>query len=131
MADAVSTTTLVNYPNRLVVKITNLSDGTGESAVVKVDKSTFTNKAGVEPTSLTIESIKGDVVGMEVYLYADHTTDVPIARLGGLGKVDMDFRSVGGIQTAGAGDTGDITLTTNGHAAGDSYDLTISMLKSD
>jgi len=131
MADSVTTTTILDHPRRLVVKITNNSDGTGESAVVKVDKSTLTGLNGLEPSSLVIESIKGEVSGMSVYIYADHTTDIPIARLGGLARVDIDYKNVGGLQTAGAGDTGDITLTTSGHASGDSYDLTISMLKKD
>lgn len=131
MADAVTSTTILNHPNRLVMKFTNNSDGTGESAVVKVDKSTFTGPNGLEPTQLVIETIKGDVTGMQVYLYADHTTDIPIARIGGLGIVDMDFRAIGGLQTTGAGETGDITLTTVSHSAGDSYDITISMIKKD
>ena len=39
MADAVSTTTIVDDDKRLLVQLTNLSDGTGEDAVNKVDVS--------------------------------------------------------------------------------------------
>lgn len=130
MADAVSTTVLHNSPRRLVIQITNLSDGTGESAVTKVDKSTYTGLNGLEPSSLVVETIKGESIGMEVRLFADHTTDVTIAQLQS-GNIDLDYRPYGGLQTSGAGDTGDILLTTNGHTAGDSYNLVINFRKKD
>ena len=128
MADAVTTTTLHNSPRRLIVQITNLSDGTGESAVVKVDKSTFTGLNGLEPSSLAIEYIKGLVSGMSVTLKADRTSDLTIAQIGS-GEVNIDFTCAGGFQTNTAGDTGDIVLTTAGHTAGDTYNLIISMVK--
>jgi hypothetical protein len=131
MADAVNTTVIYQDTVRYVVKITNLSDGTGETAVTKVDKSTLTGPNGLEPTELVVECIDADVAGMQVYLYADHTTDVPIARIGGLGRYKRDFRKTGGLSTAGAGDTGDILLTTNGHSSGDSYDITLYLRKKD
>ena len=131
MADAVKTNVLFNSPNKHVVQILSLSDGTGESAVIKVDKSTLTGNNGLEPTELRIDKIEGDCVGMDVLLYADHTTDVIIARLGGVGRFKRDFRDIGGLHTSGAGDTGDITLTTTGHSAGDSYDIVIYMTKID
>ena len=39
MADAVTSQTLVDNDKTLVMKFTNISDGTGESAVKKVDVS--------------------------------------------------------------------------------------------
>lgn len=128
MADAVTTTVLHNSPRRLVIQITNLSDGTGESGVTKVDKSTYTGLTGLEPDSLVVETIKGEVVGMEIRLYCDHTTDITIAQLQS-GNVDLDYRCYGGFQTTGAGDTGDILLTTSGHTSGDSYNLIINFRK--
>lgn len=131
MADAVSTTIVYEDPQRMVIKLTNLSDGTGESAVTKVDKSTFTGPNGLEPSSLVIEKVTSDGAGMDVYLYVDHTTAVPIARIGGLGRYSKNFRDVGGLQTAGSGGTGDIILTTTGHSSGDSYDITLYIRKKD
>lgn len=130
MADTVSTNVLFNSPNKLVVNIMNRSDGTGESAVVKVDKSAYTGPNGAEPTELRIDKIEGHTSGMIAYLYADHTTDVDIAVLQGPFE-HKKFEVVGGLHTAGAGGTGDITLTTVGHTTGDSYDLTIHMTKID
>ena len=39
MADAVASQTIVDDNRRAVIKLTNISDGTGESAVTKVDVS--------------------------------------------------------------------------------------------
>ena len=54
MADAVSSQTLVDTDKRTVIKITNLSDGSGESAVKKVDVSALaTNQRGASCTRAT------------------------------------------------------------------------------
>lgn len=127
MADTVSTTTLFNGSRRLIVKLTNLSDGTGESNVVKVDKSTFTGPRGGEPSYFSIEKVKYDVLGMRVKISIDHTTDETTLVLQGFGE--MDFRDVGGLTFKGAGDTGDILLTTSGQASGDGYDITLYLRK--
>lgn len=129
MADAVTSKTLFNGQVKLVVHLTNISDGTGESAVVKVDKSTFTGPNGLEPSHLVIEQIKYDVTNMRVVLLWDRTTDEAIAVLQGRGC--LDFRSVGGIKGSSTGDTGDILLTTTGHAAGEGYDITLFLRKKD
>lgn len=128
--DSVSTKVLVDTPKRLVIQITNLSDGTGESAVTKIDKSTYTGLNGLEPSSLVIESIQGEIVGMSARLFCDHTTDITIAQLQS-GSINLDYRPFGGFQTSGAGDTGDILLTTTGHTAGDSYTLLLNCRKKD
>ena len=48
MVDAVATQTLIDGDKKVVQKFTNISDGTGESAVVKVDVSGLaTNSRGV------------------------------------------------------------------------------------
>ena len=43
MADAVTSQTLIDGPTHAVMKFTNVSDGTGESAVTKVDVSALQN----------------------------------------------------------------------------------------
>lgn len=128
MADAVTTKTIFNGHRKLVMQFLSRSDGTGESGVTKVDKSTYVDINGIEPTSLVIERIEGEVSGMEVLVYVDHTSDENLLRLSS-GIVKLDYRSVGGLQTNGAGDTGDILFSTNLHAAGDTYNLTFYMRK--
>lgn len=131
MADLVSTIVILNNPKRLVIKLLNLSDGTGESGVVKVDKSTYTGLNGLEPSFFMIEKIEYDISGMVVSLSVDATTDVVLARMGGTGGGVLDWTKSGGLSTKAAGDTGDILLTTVGHTSGDSYDITLHLRKHD
>lgn len=125
MADAVSSQTIVDGGRNVVMKFTNLSDGTGEAAVVKVDVSALNDA----PTKVAIKRITYNVTGMVVSLLWDATTDVKIVDLGG-DSGTMDFEAFGGVwNNAGAGVTGDILLTTTGHTAGDSYTIVLEMVK--
>ena len=91
MADAVTTNVVSQTPDRYFVHLTNISDGTGESAVKKVDKSTLTAEDGAEPASLDIEEVWWSVGGFSsVRLLWDHTTDDVALALAGSGY--MDFR---------------------------------------
>ena len=56
MADAVTSQTIVDNDKTLVMKFTNISDGSGESAVKKVDVSALnSNGHGQACTSVTID----------------------------------------------------------------------------
>jgi len=126
VADAVDSLVVFAGRRRRVVRLTNLSDGTGETAVVKVDKSTLTGPDGTEPSKLVVEKIQYSCVGMSVRLLWDHDTDDEIVTLAGEGT--FDWTDCGGlVDPASAGGPGDILLTTNGHTAGDSYDITLHM----
>jgi hypothetical protein len=129
MADAVASQTLINGPRKLVMKFTNVSDGTGEPNVIKVDKSTLTGPNGAEPTQLVIERIEYACDGLAVVISADHTTDVVLATVSGYGR--LDFKKAGGLQSSGAGGTGDILFTTKNHTAGDTYTILLYMRKKD
>lgn len=125
MADTVTTQKILDGAKNAVIKLTNLSDGTGESAVVKVDVSTLSGS----PESVSINRITYDVSGMAVTLLWDATTDVRILTLGSNCGV-LDFNSFGGLpNNAGAGKTGDILLTTTGHTSGDSYSIILELTK--
>jgi hypothetical protein len=124
MVDLVTSQTLLDGPKNLVVKLTNTSDGTGESAVLKVDVSTFSGT----PSRVRIKKVHYSVAGMVARLLWDATTDVTILDLQGDGKFDAsDFGGL--INNAGTGITGDIMLTTVGHTAGDSYSIILEMVK--
>lgn len=122
MADAVTTKVISSTIKEYVVQITNTSDGTGESAVVKIDKSTL-SIYGAEPSSIAIKKIEGNVDGMKVDLFWDRGTDVKIATLtqGYNKRKWCEYPS----RDTGSGGTGDVILTTTGHASGDSYDITL------
>lgn len=125
MADAVTTQTLIDGIKTTVVKLTNLSDGTGEAAVLKVDVSALLPAA----TLIDIQEIWYSVAGMVVTLLWDATADVRIVDLQGDGHMNLSQFS-GLKNNAGAGVTGDILLTTTGHTAGDSYSIILRMRKS-
>ncbi len=124
MADAVSSQTIIDGARNVVMKFTNLSDGTGESAVVKVDVSALQGA----PSRVDIQRIHYNVTGMVVTMLWDATTDVRIMELAGDGW--FDFCHFGGLTNdAGAGVTGDISFTTTGATAGDSYSIVLEMTK--
>lgn len=126
MVDTVNTDYIFKGTRRVAVKMTNVSDGTGESAVAKVDLSTLVGPNGSAPTKTVVERIEGMVQGFtSVRLFWDHTTDDELAVLG-TGYTFFDWTDVGGFtDPASTGGTGDIVLTTAGAAAGATYDITI------
>ena len=76
MADAVTSQTLVDGEKTAVLKFTNISDGSGESAVKKVDVSALANNnAGQACTRATIEKIWWQCNGMKVKILFDASTD--------------------------------------------------------
>jgi hypothetical protein len=128
MADSVATVVLTNNNREYRAVFSNLSDGTGESAVKKIDISTLVNASGVAPTAVKIWRVDFDVSGMAVKVLFDHTTDDQVLVLGG--DKCFDFRKSGGLRDPeSAGGTGDILFTTAGHTANDSYtiDMTIGL----
>ena len=70
MADTVTTQIIEQGERNVVMKFTNVSDGTGESAVAKVDVSALTaNKAGVSCSEVRIIRVSHAIVGMSVHCY--------------------------------------------------------------
>jgi len=137
MADAVTSQTIIDTDKRAVIKLTNLSDGSGESAVEKVDVAGLnTNAAGETCSRVTIDQIWYDIGGMRVALEWNASTNVVATVLGGsaaAGNVQghMDFRSFGGIKNnAGSGIDGDIDLSTSGHTNLDHYTIVLELRKS-
>ena len=137
MADAVTSQTIVDTDKRAIIKLTNLSDGSGESSVEKVDASGLNaNAKGETPSRVTIDQIWYDVGGMRVDLEWAATTNVKALMLGGSAAAGndhghMDFRSFGGVKnTEASGVDGDIDLTTSGHTNLDHYTIVLELRKS-
>lgn len=126
MADTVTTETVYDGRRRKIIHLTNVSDGTGESGVTKLDISGITFDGGKTPTYTTIDMIDYNIQGFSsVRLYWDHTTDDEIAILPE-GTNTWDFNSFGGkTDPRSSGGTGDLLLTTAGATSGATYDLTI------
>ena len=137
MADAVTTQTIVNTDKRAIIKLNNLSDGSGEASVKKIDVSTLgSNSIGTTCSRVTIDQIWYSIGGMRVDLEWAATTNVKAVMLGGsaaAGNVGghLDFRSFGGVKnTEASGADGDIDLTTSGHTNLDHYTIVLELRKS-
>jgi hypothetical protein len=132
MADTVTSRVVFSNTNsrKYIVHLTGISDGTGESAVVKVDRSALTNGAGQAPDKIKIASIRWNIQGYSyIKLSWDHTADDTAMVLSGNGY--DNFESYGCLvdpNTSGdtvTGAIGDLLLTSVGAASGASYDVTI------
>lgn len=126
MADAVASQTLHDGKRNAIIKLTNVSDGTGESAVTKVDVSALSGA----PTSVRIDKIDFSTTGMSVNLLWDADTDVVAYTLPADFAEDVEFCDVGGLTNPKAtGWTGDIKLSTLGHSANDTYSIVLHLKK--
>lgn len=127
MADAVTVRYVYAGKRRHILNCQNISDGTGESAVIKADISTLTVANGIQvPTYTAIDMIDYNIQGFaSVRLLWDHTTDDLAAVLpAGVGTIHW-WAEGGLVDPKSSGGTGDILLTTNGGASGSTYDITI------
>lgn len=125
MADTVDTRVLANGPRKYVVRFTNASDGTGESAAIKVALSGLTGPSGRPPTAIKLMKAEWNVSGFTaVKAFWDHTTDDEMVIMSGQGQVD--YSDAGGLMDPrSAGGTGDVLFTTVGAAATNVYDITM------
>ena len=131
MPDAATSQTIQDGVKNVVMKFTNISDGSGESAVAKVDVSALTaGPNGETCTGVTIEEIWWQCIGMKVSLFWDATSNVIIMQLGENQSGHQDFRDFGGLtNNSGSGKTGDVLFTTVGHSSADTYSIILSMRK--
>lgn len=116
MANTVNVQTLVDGERNAVLKVYLESDGvTGElSDQVVVDVSALSGA----PSTVRLDRVEAELEGFTAALEWDATTDVPILNVTDNGKACWDFCAVGGLPNdAGAGVTGDITISTTGFAA--------------
>jgi hypothetical protein len=113
------------------LKLTNISDGTGESAVTKVDVSALQPSADGDPcTGVTIERIWWQCIGMKVQILWDASTDLFCIELGENQSGDHDYTKFGGLtNNSGSGKTGDVNFTTVGHTDADTYTVILYLRK--
>ena len=136
MADAVTSQTIIDTDKRAVIKLTNLSDGSGESSVEKVDVAGLNSRSSDSAacSRVTIDQIWYDVGGMRLAIYFAASTNALALVLGGsaaAGNVQghMDFRSFGGIKNNASSPDGDLDFTTSGHTNLDHYTVILEMRK--
>lgn len=140
MADTVTNKTVIDTPKEIIVHLTCISDGTGETNVVKIDKSTLVAVGGAAPTALNLDSVQSSINGFTyVKLRWNHTTpDTMIVLAPGNGySADFTFadklrdlgRTGGLLDPQSAGGTGNIELTSVGAAANATYDIILAFSK--
>ena len=127
MADTVSTQTIADTSGvKFVAKLTNFSDGTGETLVKKVDASelTFMSEDGNRTIARVYYSVNVSDSKSGVELIWDGTTNATALFLSGNGF--MDFRTDGNSIPNSAGTpNGDVLLSTKSFASGDNYTIII------
>ena len=127
MADAVTTQTISDTSGvKFVAKLTNFSDGTGETLVKKIDASelTFMSEDANRAIARVYYSINTSDNKSGVELIWDGTTNATALFLSGNGF--MDFRTDGNNIPNNAGTpTGDVLLSTKNFASGDNYTIIV------
>jgi len=131
MADTVTSQTLKDSASTWAVKLTNVSDGTGESGVVKVSANTLVASDGGSTQRLSINKIFWNIArgtsslqDPRVTLAWSGTSNTTIVTLTGSGTLDLTTNLQAPLtNNAGAGANGDILLTTTGFTASAGYTL--------
>lgn len=131
MADAVTSQTILDGERLLIVKFTNISDGTGESAALKIDVSALNpNAFGLACNGVKINRLWAQTDGMGVDILWDADTDLICETVPQNQFYLMDYSSFGGLpNNAGTGKTGDVRFSTVGAASGDRYTITLECIK--
>ena len=131
MADAVTSQIILDGERLFIGKFTNISDGTGETAVVKIDVSTLSsNAAGNACNGVKINKIYATTHGMEVRILWDASTDQFAWVVPQNTNYLMDLSSFGGIpNNAGTGVNGDLLFTTSDASSGDMYSIVLECIK--
>jgi hypothetical protein len=136
MADAVTSQTIEDGGKNLVMKFTNISDGTGESAVAKIDVSAVDTEpsTGAACSRVTLQRIWFSNIGMGFKLHWKATSNMFICQAPKDWSDTWDFTdssiTLPGIpNNAGGGVNGDLLLTTNDHTSGDTYSVVVWALK--
>tara|TARA_R100001377_G_C3093728_1_gene76780 strand:+ start:78 stop:482 length:405 start_codon:yes stop_codon:yes gene_type:complete len=131
VADVVASQTIIDGQKTAVLKLTNVSDGTGEANVVKVDVSALTALPnGTVCTGVVIEKIWWQCIGMKVKLLWDASTNLFCIELGENQSGHHDYTDFGGFpNNSGSGKTGDLLFTTIGHTNADTYTVILYMRK--
>ena len=130
MADAVATQILFDGARVAVMKFTNVSDGTGESNVVKVDVSALSSYQGQPCVQVDIERIYASTHGMGVDVKWDANTDVLAFTIPQNTMQFWDLSEFGGLtNNSGAGKTGDVLFSTYDSSNGDRYTIILYLRK--
>jgi hypothetical protein len=136
MADAVRSQVIADGAKNYIVHLTNVSDGTGESNVIKVDISTMFIPFSCAFPRLILLKYDASTFNMGVVVSWEATENVPVILFPPSYHDSQDYTEIGGIpNNAGDGKTGNIVLSTLGIDGtsstinGSRYDVTLWLRK--
>lgn len=131
MADAVTSQTLVDNQTTTVMLFTNISDGTGESLVTKVNVANLAaNATGQACTGVSVQKIHTACHGLEVRMFWGASSNVFFFGTAQNNQFTFDLSSFGGlVNNASTGKTGNILFSTADQSAGDTYTIILEMKK--
>lgn len=118
MADSVTIKTLASGKDKSVFLLTNVSDGSGESNVKKIDISALPGA----PTRVKISRMEWAVRDMSVEIFFDRSSPDRAFICNKAGRLSIE-----GIQDDGTGGTGDIHVTTHDAMNRDTYSIIIEV----
>ena len=136
MADATTSQTIQDGGRNLIMKFTNISDSTGQSAATLIDVSGLNTNppTGASCSRIVIQRIWFSNVGMGWKLHWNASSNVFICQAPKDWADTWDFtdssKDLSGIpNNAGSGVNGDLLITTNDHTSGDTYSIVFWALK--
>ena len=130
MADTVATQLIYDGAKKAIMKFTNASDGTGETAVKKVDVTTLSTYQGKACSGVDIDRIYSLTHGMQVRLLWEATTNGTIMTVPQNVMETMSFDDFGGLNNnTTTGKTGNILFSTLDASSGDTYTIILVMRK--
>ena len=131
MADAVTSQVILDGDRLYIAKFTNISDGTGESAVNKIVVATLNpNQFGYACNGVKINKIWAMTDGMGVNILWDATSDLIAVTIPQNEMYTMSFNEFGGLSdNAGTGVTGNVAFSTVGASSGDRYTIILECIK--
>ena len=130
MANVVTTQIIEDGERNAIVKVTGTLDTADLAGQVIVDCSQLTQGGTApRPNQVRVDHIDYSISDpLELQLFWDATVPQPLLPLAGRGR--MSFWNFGGLQNnAGAGKTGNITLTTTGGTGTQIFSLVLELVK--
>lgn len=136
MVDIVTARKIHDGFRHVTYEFTNESDGTGESAVKKIDHDDLFGSNGLleggeRPTSLTAVEVDFEVNGFNyvVFLWERQPVNIPIIVMSGSGYVNYHPEGGKHDPNRGLDGTGNILSSTDGGADGSSYRIKATFRK--
>ena len=127
MADTVTSQTITDVSgSKTVMKFTNLSDGSGESLVQKMDASELNHASSSTKIARVVYNINCNSGNGAVEILFDGATNATGLVLSGAGTMDLQTPAIQ-IANNATTPTGDILFSTKNFVSGDSYSIILEL----